>query len=66
MLFVLADDKLTSKQIQSLMAKTVDLDCFFFYIYIYIYIYLCRCPASLRAPRLISRPTEHPANPVNM
>jgi hypothetical protein len=34
MLFVLADYKLTSKQIQSLMAKTVDLDCISFFIYL--------------------------------
>jgi hypothetical protein len=60
MLFVLADYKLTSKQIQSLMAKTVDLDCISFFFY------LRRCPASLHAPQLISQPTEHPANSVSM
>jgi len=36
------------------------------YIYIYIYIYILDVWASLRAPRLIPRPTEHPANLVGM
>jgi hypothetical protein len=33
----------------------------FFYLFIYVGV-----RASLRAPQLIPRPTEHPANPVSM
>ena len=44
----------------------IDLTCFFSWIYIYIYIYMITrsVQASLRAPRLIPKLTEHPTSPV--
>ena len=39
---------------------------FFFFDFFLIFFIYVGVRASLRAPRLISRPTEHPANPVDM
>jgi len=43
---------------------------YYYYYYYYYYFFLLfiyvGVRASLRVPRLISRPTEHPANPVSM
>jgi hypothetical protein len=38
---------------------------YYYYFFYFFFIYV-GVRVSLRAPRLISRPTEHPANPVDM
>jgi hypothetical protein len=48
-------------EVVQLCNKQILTSSFFIFFFFYVGV-----RASLRVPRLISRPTEHPANPVGM